>query len=134
VDWSRRLVCSLQVLVSRDSASKLAQTRDRDLGESVAVGPDGRVYITNGRIFVYDGDGGELGASTLQLIFDGGSGDTPFVLAHHTLYSVQPLKAERARATDRDPSTGPAGHFPLKSNRSSGSGLLMPCSKYSSQT
>jgi len=31
----------------------------------------------------------------LHLIFGGESGDTLFVLTHHTSYSVQPLKAAR---------------------------------------
>src|SRR5439155_18954840 len=60
-------------------------------GESVAVGPDGRVYVANGQVFVYRPDGGELGQiqvpeRPLQLIF-GGSDRLPLVtLTHHALY------------------------------------------------
>ena len=63
-------------------------------GESVAVGPDGRVYLANGQVFVHDADGRESGRidvpeRPLQLIFGGANGRTLFILAHHALYAVE---------------------------------------------
>jgi hypothetical protein len=64
-------------------------------GESVAVGPDGRVYIANGQIFVHTADGGEQGRidvpeRPLQLLFGGADGRTLFILTHHALYTARP--------------------------------------------
>ncbi|GGE74355.1 glycosyl hydrolase family 28-related protein [Sphingomonas prati] len=64
-------------------------------GESVATGPDGRVYVANGQVFVYAADGRELGRidvpeRPLQLVFGGADGRTLFILAHHALYAAQP--------------------------------------------
>jgi hypothetical protein len=70
-------------------------------GESVAVGPDGRVYVANGQIFVYSPDGKEAGridvpARPLQLLFGGADRRTLFILTHHALYATQ-LPAPAAR-------------------------------------
>jgi hypothetical protein len=64
-------------------------------GESVAQGPDGRVYIANGQVFVYDPAGNEVGRidvpeRPLQLIFGGADGRTLFMLAQHALYAARP--------------------------------------------
>ena len=63
-------------------------------GESVAVGPDRRVYVANGQVFVYAPDGSEVGRidvpeRPLQLIFGGANGRTLFILAHHALFAVE---------------------------------------------
>ena len=59
-------------------------------GESVAADDSGRVYLANGQIFVYGANGSELGIievpeRPLQLLT---AGHTLFILAHHSLYSV----------------------------------------------
>jgi len=64
-------------------------------GESVAAGPDGRVYVANGQVFVYAADGSEAGRidvpeRPLQLLFGGPDGATLFILTHHALYSARP--------------------------------------------
>ncbi|MEZ0244109.1 MAG: glycosyl hydrolase family 28-related protein [Sphingomonas sp.] len=64
-------------------------------GESVAAGPDGRVYVANGQVFVYAADGRELGRidvpeRPLQLLFGGPGGRTLFILTHHALYAAEP--------------------------------------------
>ncbi|MBY8828049.1 glycosyl hydrolase family 28-related protein [Hephaestia mangrovi] len=64
-------------------------------GESVVAGPDGRVYVANGQVFVYHPDGtaaGEIDVPErpLQLIFGGKDKNTLFILTHHSLYAVQP--------------------------------------------
>lgn len=64
-------------------------------GESVARGPDGRIYVANGQVFVYGADGQEAGRidvpdRPLQLLFGGEDGRTLFILTHHALYSARP--------------------------------------------
>jgi hypothetical protein len=64
-------------------------------GESVAMGSDGRVYVANGQVFVYDAQGRELGRidvpeRPLQLLFGGPDGRTLLILTHHALYSTRP--------------------------------------------
>ncbi len=63
-------------------------------GESVAVDVHGNVYVANGQVFVYDPTGRQVTEldvpeRPLQLVFGGSDGRTLFILAHHTLYSVQ---------------------------------------------
>jgi len=62
-------------------------------GESVAVGPDGKVFVANGQVFVYDVGGRELTRievpeRPIQLIVGGADKRTLYILAHHALYSV----------------------------------------------
>ena len=71
----------------------LKQVADRG-GESVALGPDGKVYVANGQVFVYGADGKESGridvpARPLQLIFGGPDRKTLYILTHHALYSTR---------------------------------------------
>jgi hypothetical protein len=62
-------------------------------GESVAVDAAGNVYVANGQIFVYNSQGKQIGLievpeRPLQLVLTGANRFTLFVLAHHSLYSV----------------------------------------------
>jgi hypothetical protein len=64
-------------------------------GESVATGPDGRVYIANGQVFVHAADGAAIGRidvpdRPLQLLFGGADGRTLFILTHHAVYAARP--------------------------------------------
>lgn len=64
-------------------------------GESVAVAPDGRVYVANGQVFVYGADGREAGRidvpeRPLQILFGGKDKRTLFILTHHALYAARP--------------------------------------------
>lgn len=64
-------------------------------GESVATDASGRVYVANGEVFVYGPNGDQLGIietpeRPLQLLV---SGQTLFVLSHHSLYSVSLAQA-----------------------------------------
>jgi hypothetical protein len=64
-------------------------------GESVVAGPDGRVFVANGEVFVYAADGRELGQirvpdRPLQLLFGGADGRTLLILTHHALYTARP--------------------------------------------
>ena len=71
----------------------LVRVADRG-GESAALGPDGKVYVANGQVFVYDARGMQLGridvpARPLQLVFGGADGRTLFILTHHALYAAR---------------------------------------------
>ena len=64
-------------------------------GESVAVAPDGRLFVANGQVFAYAPDGQPLGRidvaeRPLQLLFGGADGRTLFILTRHALFSVAP--------------------------------------------
>jgi len=65
-------------------------------GESIAVGPDGKVYIASGQIYVYSPDGslaGEVGVPErpTSIVFGGKDGRTLFILARTSLYAVNAL-------------------------------------------
>jgi hypothetical protein len=62
-------------------------------GEAVVSDPDGRVYVANGQIFVYDSKGQSLGRidvpeRPIGLVFGGEDGRTLYVLSHHAIFSV----------------------------------------------
>jgi hypothetical protein len=62
-------------------------------GESVANDDEGRVYIANGQVFVYDAAGRPLGQidvpeRPIQLILGGAGHRTLFILAHHALFAI----------------------------------------------
>jgi sugar lactone lactonase YvrE len=62
-------------------------------GESVAVDPEGRVYIANGQVFVYAPDGHELGRidvpeRPIGLVFGGPDRRTLYVLSQHALFRL----------------------------------------------
>ncbi|MES2441183.1 MAG: glycosyl hydrolase family 28-related protein [Pseudomonadota bacterium] len=62
-------------------------------GESVAAGPDGRLYVANGQVWIYDAKGTEIGRidvpeRPIQLIFGGPDKRTLFILTHHSLYAA----------------------------------------------
>jgi hypothetical protein len=71
----------------------LKQVADRG-GESAALGPDGKVYVANGQVFIYGADGKPAGridvpARPLQLVFGGPDKRTLYILTHHALYSTR---------------------------------------------
>jgi hypothetical protein len=89
---SRNLTFSGQV-GEGGAITDLKQVADRG-GESAAVGPDGKVYVANGQVFIYGADGRQSGridvpARPLQLIFGGPDRRTLFILTHHALYSTR---------------------------------------------
>ncbi len=62
-------------------------------GESVAVGPDGKVYIAAGQVYVYRADGTPAGEIDVperptSIVFGGERGRTLFILARTSLYSA----------------------------------------------
>ncbi len=63
-------------------------------GESVAVGPDGNVYMAAGQIYVYSPAGKMLKRINvpkrpIQLVFGGADGRTLFITARDSLYSLR---------------------------------------------
>jgi hypothetical protein len=63
-------------------------------GESVAVGPDGNIYVANGQIFVYNPEGKQIARidvpqRPINILFGGNHGRTLYILAHRALYSVE---------------------------------------------
>jgi hypothetical protein len=64
-------------------------------GESATVGPDGKVYVANGQVFIYGQDPKQpvgridVPERPLQLIFGGADKRTLFILTHHSLYSAR---------------------------------------------
>lgn len=62
-------------------------------GESVATDDEGRIYIANGQVFVYDSAGRPLGEidvpeRPIQLIVGGAEHRTLFMLSHHALFAI----------------------------------------------
>jgi hypothetical protein len=71
-------------------------------GESVAVDKDGKVYVANGEIFVYNPQGKQIARidvpeRPLQLVFGGAARRTLFILTHHALFAVD-VPASRMNA------------------------------------
>jgi hypothetical protein len=63
-------------------------------GEGVVTDRNGRVYVANGQIFVYDREGKPLGQidvpeRPLQLVLGGADRQSLFVLTHHALYGLR---------------------------------------------
>jgi hypothetical protein len=63
-------------------------------GESVAIGPDGNIYVANGQIFVYNPEGKQIARidvpqRPIDIIFGGEDGHTLYILTHRALYSVK---------------------------------------------
>ncbi|MBN2320916.1 MAG: SMP-30/gluconolactonase/LRE family protein [Acidobacteria bacterium] len=68
-------------------------------GESVAVGPDGNIYVANGQIFVYNPEGEQIARidvprRPINIIFGGNDNRTLYILAHRALYSVEVRASE----------------------------------------
>jgi sugar lactone lactonase YvrE len=62
-------------------------------GESVAVDPNGNVYVANGQVFVYNSAGKQIARidvpeRPIDLVFGGPGRRTLFILAHHALFAV----------------------------------------------
>jgi hypothetical protein len=62
-------------------------------GESVAVGPNGNVYVANGQIFVYNPAGVQVARidvpeRPIDIVFGGADRHTLFILAHHALFAI----------------------------------------------
>jgi sugar lactone lactonase YvrE len=65
-------------------------------GESVAVAPDGKVYLAAGQIYVYHPDGSPAGEidvpeRPISIVFGGKDRQTLFILARTSLYSAPAL-------------------------------------------
>jgi sugar lactone lactonase YvrE len=65
-------------------------------GESVAVAPDGKVYVAAGQIYIYHPDGtpaGEIDVPErpISIVFGGKDRETLFILARTSLYSATAL-------------------------------------------
>lgn len=90
--------------VGADGALKDLKVLAERGGESVAVGPDGNIYVANGQIFVYDPEGKQIAQidvpqRPINIIFGGKDGRTLYILAHRTLYSVEVRDSKRGRST-----------------------------------
>ena len=64
-------------------------------GESVTTGPDGKVYLAAGQVYVYSPQGKQLATIAvperpIDLIFGGPDGRTLYILARTSLYAVKP--------------------------------------------
>jgi hypothetical protein len=82
--------------VSEDGSLTKVKLFANQGGESVAVGPDGKVYIAAGQIYVYRPDGtaaGEIDTPErpTSLVFGGKDGRTLFILARTSLYAATAL-------------------------------------------
>jgi len=69
-------------------------------GESVATGPDGKVYIAAGQIYVYRADGTPAGEIDVperptSIVFGGKDGRTLFILTRTSLYATSVAAAPR---------------------------------------
>ncbi|MEJ2247174.1 MAG: SMP-30/gluconolactonase/LRE family protein, partial [Acidobacteriota bacterium] len=87
-------------VVGADGALKDLRPLAERGGESVAVGPDGNIYIANGQIFVYNPEGEQIARidvpqRPIDIIFGGNDGRTLYILAHRALYSVEVRGSEQ---------------------------------------
>jgi sugar lactone lactonase YvrE len=81
-------------VVDADGALKDLRPLAERGGESVAVGPDGNIYVANGQIFVYTPRGKQIARidvpeRPINIIFGGANRRTLYILAHRSLYAVQ---------------------------------------------
>jgi sugar lactone lactonase YvrE len=83
-----------RALVADDGALTDLQPFAQRGGESVAVDPNGNVYVANGQIFVYNPSGKQIARidvpeRPIDIIFGGVDHRTLFILAHHALFAVK---------------------------------------------